>query len=737
MDTRIVRLGVCATLIGVCVSAATADELGIDLAIPDITTATDDAGNTHFRCEPACRPNLSGEPAIPWLETDVLLPADVALDSLRPRLANATYASVLQNIDVAPTPPEVTWDDGRRVLLWPDDKTIVDGRDTEIYGRDAFWPESEADVWGTGSLRGYQLARIGIPLVQVNPVLRTARVLTSARLVVSFDRAEPEAPAGGVSSVDAIATARVRRLAANFEAMAASYASPRMQSEGGGEVPGDQDARPTYLIIIPDALRASLTQLDTFVQHKQACGFRVHVIGEGDFGGGTGDTAAENIRSWLQANYQSENIEYVLFIGSPHPSTSSVPMKMLWPRYDNDTYREAPSDYYYADLTGNWDLDGDGNYGERYGDWGTGGIDRYYEVIVGRIPHYGYTEEIDEILARTMDYERRTLAEGAWRKQILLPMEPSDDSTPGYHLGEEIKDDFVVPAGWGYHRIYDGEYGLTPPAETIPCNKGNVLNAWLATDPGLTIWWTHGSSSSASDVMDSIGATYLDPNVPAMTFQVSCHNSRPEGVNLSTVVLASGGIATIGATRVSWYYVGQTSFSGSPSNSGMSYEYARRVIADKMTCGQALHDLKQDLYPSSSAMWMNWTVFNIYGDPSAAIEPTYRALSLSERNGLLGRTDLDPLPGDPNRNIYPVATEVTLAAEVTSSGTFSHWLVFNPNHPGDEAYAEQDANTTSTLVLDTHREVVAVYSCAPEFPLAMAGGFVGLFALTVAHRRRR
>ena len=43
----------------------------------------------------------------------------------------------------------------------------------------------------------------------------------------------------------------------------------------------------------------------------------------------------------------------------------------------------------------------------------------------------------------------------SWRENALLPMKPSDADTPGYQLGEEIKDDVLVPNGWTYHRVYD------------------------------------------------------------------------------------------------------------------------------------------------------------------------------------------------------------------------------------------------------------------------------------------
>ena len=50
-----------------------------------------------------------------------------------------------------------------------------------------------------------------------------------------------------------------------------------------------------------------------------------------------------------------------------------------------DGIHDIPTDYYYADLTGNWDYDGDGFYGER----GQDTVDFTPEVIVGRIPTDG------------------------------------------------------------------------------------------------------------------------------------------------------------------------------------------------------------------------------------------------------------------------------------------------------------------------------------------------------------
>jgi hypothetical protein len=117
--------------------------------------------------------------------------------------------------------------------------------------------------------------------------------------------------------------------------------------------------------------------------------------------------------------------------------------------------------------------------------------------------------------------------------------------------------------------------------------------------------------------MDLSHAATLDDSYPGFTFQASCHNSFPEVTdNLSYSLLQNGCIGTIGATRVSWYYPGQTYFIGSTSNAGMTYEYAKRLIENEMDSGHALYEMKQVL---NRGIWMNFTVFNIYGDPSTGL----------------------------------------------------------------------------------------------------------------------
>jgi hypothetical protein len=377
---------------------------------------------------------------------------------------------------------------------------------------------------------------------------------------------------------------------------------------------------PRYVIVTTSAILSASTQLEALAASKRQRGFEVDVLTEADWGGGRGDEAAENLRRWLKVNYQTRDIEYVLLIGNPDPGSGDVPMKMCYPTRLRQ-YKECPTDLYYADLTGDWDRDKNGKFGEYKGDLRPGGAERNWEVLLGRIPHYGDAVELDSILAKIIAYESAPVSDRSWRRMALLPIEPSDKRTPGYQLGEEIKNAVLVPRGdWSWRRVYEQQYDLPSPPESMPCTYANVLGAWLSSPVGLTVWWAHGGENYASDVMTLSNAALLNDAQPSFVFQCSCLNAYPESsVNLGFALLRNGAICTVAATRVSWYLRGLKHFAGSPTNAGMAYEYAKRVVGDGCAAGLALQNLRLALPAHSQYWWMNDLTFNVYGCPDTTL----------------------------------------------------------------------------------------------------------------------
>ncbi len=541
--------------------AATGHSEQIDVSLPmyEVTVRQDAGGLARFAGEHLQQMGETGEPAVPYVEVTFLLPPDADLSTINASIINPRWEEIANEWDVPPVPPIATRDGENEIVIWPEGKNIINGRDVDIYTNDAIFPSQTIGRMDTLVVRQRNMAQVFYAAYKYNPVHKTLYRLSSAALQITFNRVAQQQSAP--SAFDSIGLEQIEKLSVNFDEMIGEY---------GGRAPSSPGI---YVIITTTAIEAASTQLANFVTSKQARGFTVQVVTQGTWGGDTGDDAAENIRSWLQDNYLGLNIEYVLLIGNPHPENGDVPMKMLWPRNNatfETSYKEAPSDFYYAELTSSWDDDGDGKYGEYDHDFGNN-PPRGAEVIVGRIPYYGNTTDLDSILTKIITYENTPEIDALWRQNTLLPMEPSDDSTPAYHLGEAIKDDILGPRVWEYHRVYDDAYfGLPIPipkdTETVPCNVGNVTSAWNNDAFGAIFWWTHGSSTGASDVMDTSNAATLDDEYPGFTFQCSCLNGQPETTtNLGYSLLKNGGIGTVSAGRVSWYYIGQTSFAGSPS----------------------------------------------------------------------------------------------------------------------------------------------------------------------------
>lgn len=580
----------------------------LDIAVRDAgqgrATFDGDALQIHGR---------AGQPAMPRYNCTVLLPDGTFDNTVRVSLRNADYQPIDGVWQVSPLGPLATSPN-------PDDNATPP--DPDIYTRNAHWPQARASILSVGQVRTHKVARIALPAAQYNPVTGQVLLLSHADIDITTVRS-----AYVVSrQPDAAARRWLKQSALNYTVVddpaISGYTSDSATSAGLELAPSDTSSNTTYLIVTTSAIESASTVLPAFIAHKQSRGFNVQVATETDFGGGTGDTAAENIRTYLQAHYLTDNIEYVLLIGPQNTSTGTVPMKMIYA----DDSESAPSDAYYSDLTGDWDLDGDGLYGEFDDDFGIGGVDRNWDVLVGRIPYYDQIAHLDAILQKSIDYDTQIGPDTDWRTAAILPMRRSDSTTPGHTLGEQIKDLVLTPAQWGYHRVYDDEeYNLVPPPETVPCTYTTVRNAWTSQPFSLAVWWAHGSSTHADKIIDTAGTAYLDDSYPVFSFQASCHNATPEiASNLAYSLLRNGGVCTIGATRTSYYAPGQEDHTtGFPTNSALAWEYASRVVANRWTGSRSLQDIRITLTPGQWELWKNMITFNLFGDPSLCLWPEY------------------------------------------------------------------------------------------------------------------
>ena len=498
-----------------------------------------------------------------------------------------------------------------------------------IYNSNNPYPEKIFEYIGMSQLRKYSLAMIGFSPITYYPEIGKLVLHKRITLRINYEIAEEISETLlSDTSMDDIAS----ELIYNYGSISYCYSTT-------------QSTRQTYdyVIITTSSLVTSLTGL---LNWKTSIGHTVNIVTlTWILANYPAIDTQKSIRDFLIANYASWGIKYVLIVGT----YASIPMRMCYPDPTNhavDGIHDIPTDYYYADLTGNWDSDGDGFYGER----GQDSVDFLPEVYVGRIPTDG-TGGVSSITLKIQQFEQ--VAYTGWKKNAMLLgavyMYANEDNGggprwDGADVMEQCKNNLL--SGFTITTMYE-QQGLSPCS--YPCTMGlsnaNVVAQWGSTTGwGIINWAAHGLPTSANkkvwntDDGDGIPENtgeiiwpimiqnsdngQLNNSKPPIVFAASCFVSHPESVNLGIALLVSGASAFIGASRTSYGSLGWTQ----PAHGGHGtycYDFTDRIANKNEDCGHALYNAKQYVY--NNYPWNLWQDnanmynFNLYGDPSMGI----------------------------------------------------------------------------------------------------------------------
>lgn len=473
----------------------------------------------------------------------------------------------------------------------------------EYYGREA-WSFVAAQQGGR-----WKVLEVEYTPFAYQPVSGELTVTTDIELTVSFNTDEP-LPLGWASNRGT--DEHIAGMVENFDAALPLYeAAAAVEADSLGADPGTGGIGEDIAIITTNAIRAGSSVLSDFVDHKQSRAYDVFIWDEDDWGGGTGGTAANNIRDFLDTNYGTYGLDYVILIGNPHPSGSSaqrVPMRSMV---------GGPSDYYFADLTWDWDYDNDGTYGE-WDDDMLGSMHPLHELQVGRIPCYGNYTELDSILQKIIDYE--TEVSTGWRNAMLNATAISNFNNQdysgnpqclGWTLAENIRDDLAIPEGYTSWEMWERS-GLAYPTP-VPDNsltQALFVDEWATDDDYAFVnYWGHGNSGAvyrtiwnfddgdgvaenAGSMGDEISGvafydngdcSTLDDDHPSFVSMIACTNGYPESSNnLGYETLLSGGIGVVSGSRTTMYAVVDwydTLWSSYGDNASYAYKMTERMTS--------------------------------------------------------------------------------------------------------------------------------------------------------------
>jgi len=565
---------------------------------------------------------VPGYPDLPAKIYYIAVPPDVDEHSIEVAYTLKEVVN-LGNYRIRKNQPLVSWEDNRQIV----------GAKADIYSQNSYFPERIVEYLGLSQMRKWRLVILRYTPFQYNPATSDLLYVPDVEVRISYDQ-KGETYISARELADSVMDERAREIVLNYSESYDWYKSR-----------GDflQSAtKYDYVIFTTSQIKYGYSWYlsGDFVTHLRNKGYSPLVVTEIEFGGLTGqypNGTADKIRKWLQDHYLSYGIKYVLLIGNPDPddpeqasdSVGDIPMKYLSGR---------GSDYYYADLTGNWDLDGDGIFGEYDGDRGTGGVDFVNECYVGRIPFYSTADDLVSVLTKIINYG--STSDIFWRRSALLPASFSDPATDASYWAEAMISGYLTGAAFSNWKMYmQGSKCAaadSPFASDEELRDGQAVLRWSSDDFGMVWWHGHGNATGAyigwagcedGRIIENTDVTSLDDSHPSFVFQSSCGTGQTEiPNNLGKSLLYSGAITTVCTNYISWYAGGQwtTSYKYICDDRSIGYFYGQELVANNKTAGEALFDVKSDMGVNDSGAWKwdawkNLCGYNLYGDPSISI----------------------------------------------------------------------------------------------------------------------
>ena len=362
-----------------------------------------------------------------------------------------------------------------------------------------------------------------------------------------------------------------------------------------------------------------------------------------------GTNPPDKLRNHLIAMYSEQPFSYVLLLGDH----DLVPIAQLCPEPNGSS--TVPSDFYYADLTSDWDTDNDGRLGEYYSEYGQEdyGVSYTPEAFVGRFSTNN-PDEIAAIASRIVAFEQSS---DPFKQKALLPaaflnyanepvltMLQTDGATFSEFARQTILRDYQSTT------LYE-ELGVVPsyPSD-FPLNETNLNNLIRNEDFGIISWSAHGSQVSSSrkiwmedynnngipenyemqwmGMVDRDSFNDIQSDYGTVIFAASCHNGYLDYFqqSLAETALAKRAVGVVAATRTGWYKVGWQN-PGWGGLSSYNYHFLENYAERSYSAGAALaytnllhtqYYLFGDPIDDDGVIWpelQNVYTYILFGDP--------------------------------------------------------------------------------------------------------------------------
>lgn len=283
------------------------------------------------------------------------------------------------------------------------------------YQKNTFYPNELIQLTEPFVLRDYVGQAIHFSPMQYNPVSKALRVYQDFKIKISYQNihtGQPNLTNEKPQKIDETFFGIYENQFVNFQANKKTRYTPI--TENGA------------LLIISPAKYINETQL--LVDWKKRKGFKTYFVNADTLSGGINENTIRNTAKYY---YDTKNIAYMILVGD----NTDIPAAN---ENFNNPNLAGPSDISYAYISGN---------------------DHYPEFVVGRLSGET-TDEIKNIVTRTLQYEQTPNTNGNWMsQQIGIASEEGTGDNNEYdfeHIHKIVDSNKVYGNYIDYYELYDG-----------------------------------------------------------------------------------------------------------------------------------------------------------------------------------------------------------------------------------------------------------------------------------------
>ncbi|HRY33876.1 MAG TPA: C25 family cysteine peptidase [Bacteroidales bacterium] len=542
---------------------------------------------------------LPGQPALPWHEVSLLLPAGE------------------RAVRIEFTGEDLLTIPGAH-LLWPSqpDRPLSDLKrheflyDKAVYNQAGPYPASVTGILTTQYLYGNAIALCTFTPVVYFPAERKLQYYSRVRIRVYTEPSGMPGLAGkGLTEQQRF---QIGKLVQNQENL--PWIDP----------PAIDNAWDYQVLIIAPEL--FLGQFDALKSAFRARGMKTQVMAVPSIlAAYPGTDNPEKIRNCIIQQYQQHDIRYVLLAGD----AEHVPFRGMYCYVQSGsgyTDNNIPADIYYAALDGNWNTDGDNLWGE------PGEEDLLPELAVGRFC-VSSVAELQNAIGKTLMYQHQPVA-GDFRRPLMagekLWENPETwggdylDLLIGFHNVNGYATD-GIPAWHDTTTLYDRDL----PSQWTALMLRNLINQG-------TSFLHHAGHASTNYLMRMSNSAITNANfsqvngtthgfVPVYSHGCYCAAfDESDCIAEKMLNINNFAVAFIGNSRFGWFNEGQTE---GPSQH-LHREFVNALYAVNITdAGRAHSQSKISSAPwvTAPGQWeegaLRWCFYgcNLLGDPALSI----------------------------------------------------------------------------------------------------------------------